>query len=49
MVGHPDCRSMPACSSWMRDLNRVYRSEPSLHQVDFSYDGFEWLDVGNAR
>jgi 1,4-alpha-glucan branching enzyme len=33
---------------WMRDLNRVYRSERSLHQVDFSYDGFEWIDAGNA-
>jgi 1,4-alpha-glucan branching enzyme len=33
---------------WMRDLNRVYRSEPSLHQIDFSPDGFEWIDAGNA-
>jgi 1,4-alpha-glucan branching enzyme len=32
----------------VRDLNRVYRSEPALHKVDFSPDGFEWLDLGNA-
>jgi 1,4-alpha-glucan branching enzyme len=32
----------------MRDLNRIYRSEPALHRVDFSPDGFEWLDLGNA-
>ena len=32
----------------MRDLNRVYRSEPALHKVDFSPEGFEWLDLGNA-
>jgi 1,4-alpha-glucan branching enzyme len=32
----------------VRDLNRIYRREPALHKVDFSPDGFEWLDVGNA-
>jgi 1,4-alpha-glucan branching enzyme len=32
----------------MRDLNRVYRSEPALHMIDFSGDGFEWLDIGSA-
>jgi 1,4-alpha-glucan branching enzyme len=31
------------------DLNRVYRREPALHQVDFSPAGFEWVDVGNAE
>ena len=31
------------------DLNRVYRREPSLHKVDFSPAGFEWVDVGNAE
>ncbi len=33
----------------VRDLNRVYRSEPSLHRIDFSPDGIEWLDVDNAE
>jgi 1,4-alpha-glucan branching enzyme len=32
----------------MRDLNRVYRAEPALHKVDFSAEGFEWLDLANA-
>jgi 1,4-alpha-glucan branching enzyme len=31
------------------DLNRVYRREASLHKVDFSPAGFEWVDVGNAE
>jgi 1,4-alpha-glucan branching enzyme len=31
------------------DLNRVYRSEPALHKIDFSPDGFEWVDLGNAE
>ena len=33
----------------MRDLNRVYRNEPALHEIDFSADGFEWIDPGNAE
>jgi 1,4-alpha-glucan branching enzyme len=33
---------------WMRDLNRVYRSESSLHQIDFSAEGFEWIDADNS-
>ena len=31
-------------SRWMADLNRFYRSERSLHERDFSGEGFEWLD-----
>jgi len=30
------------------DLNRVYRAEPALHQVDFDWPGFEWLDANDA-
>jgi 1,4-alpha-glucan branching enzyme len=26
------------------DLNRLYRAEPALHEVDFEYAGFEWVD-----
>ena len=26
------------------DLNKLYVSEPALHQVDFTDDGFEWID-----
>lgn len=29
---------------WITDLNRVYRKEGALHQVDFHYTGFEWID-----
>jgi len=34
---------------WLADLNRVYRTEPALHRVDFSAEGFEWIDAGNAE
>jgi len=30
---------------WIQDLNRIYRSEPALHQRDFTNDGFEWVDL----
>jgi 1,4-alpha-glucan branching enzyme len=30
------------------DLNRLYKSEPSLFQVDFDWQGFEWMDCNDA-
>ena len=32
----------------VRDLNRMCRSEPALYKMDFSSDGFEWVDLYNA-
>jgi len=29
---------------WLRDLNRLYRSERALHERDFNGEGFEWID-----
>ena len=29
---------------FVKDLNRLYRSEPALHEVDFSWEGFQWID-----
>ena len=29
---------------WVEDLNRLYREQPALHQIDFSIDGFAWVD-----
>jgi len=29
---------------FVRDLNRLYSSEPAFYQIDFSWDGFEWID-----
>jgi 1,4-alpha-glucan branching enzyme len=33
---------------WVADLNRAYRQEPALHQLDFAPEGFEWLDCSDA-
>jgi 1,4-alpha-glucan branching enzyme len=30
--------------TWVRDLNRTYEREPSLHEVDFEGQGFSWID-----
>ena len=32
----------------VKDLNRLYAAEPALHQVDFAWQGFEWLDANDA-
>lgn len=33
---------------WVRDLNSLYRREPALYELDFSNDGFEWVDFHDA-
>jgi 1,4-alpha-glucan branching enzyme len=33
---------------WLSDLNRVYRQEPALHELDCEPAGFEWIDGGDA-
>ena len=30
------------------DLNRVYRDTAALHELDFSHEGFEWIDWQDA-
>jgi 1,4-alpha-glucan branching enzyme len=34
---------------WVADLNRAYRSEPALHELDFAPAGFEWIDAGDVE
>jgi 1,4-alpha-glucan branching enzyme len=34
---------------WIGDLNRSYRSEPSLHELDCDPAGFEWIDCRDAE
>jgi 1,4-alpha-glucan branching enzyme len=29
---------------WVSELNRLFRTEPSLHEIDFEQRGFEWID-----
>ncbi len=32
----------------VRDLNRLYRSEPALHELDSDPEGFRWLELHDA-
>jgi 1,4-alpha-glucan branching enzyme len=34
---------------FVRDLNRVYASEPALHEVDFEPSGFQWIDCNDSE
>ena len=34
---------------WVRTLNQLYVREPALHALDHAPEGFEWLDVHDAR
>ena len=33
----------------VRDLNKLYKNEPALHQKQFSHEGFEWIDHGDHQ
>ncbi|AKJ27494.1 1,4-alpha-glucan branching protein GlgB [Caldimonas brevitalea] len=35
--------------AFVKQLNRVYRTEPALYQVDFTQEGFEWIVGGDAE
>lgn len=34
---------------WVADLNKIYRTEPALHELDFSWEGFEWIDCNDGE
>ena len=31
------------------DLNALYKNNPALYEVDFSWEGFEWIDMNDAE
>jgi 1,4-alpha-glucan branching enzyme len=34
---------------WVGDLNRVYKEQPALHQLDCESAGFEWIDANDSE
>lgn len=34
---------------WVEDLNRLYRQEPALHELDCDPTGFEWIDANDSE
>ncbi|AXG72044.1 1,4-alpha-glucan branching enzyme GlgB [Kordia sp. SMS9] len=35
--------------SLLKDLNGLYKSEPALHELQFSAEGFEWIDYNDSE
>ncbi|MBW7884943.1 MAG: 1,4-alpha-glucan branching enzyme, partial [Caldilineaceae bacterium] len=33
---------------FVRDLNHLYHSEPALYEIDYSWEGFQWIDFSDA-
>jgi 1,4-alpha-glucan branching enzyme len=33
---------------FVADLNHIYQREAALHQVDSSWEGFQWIDISDA-
>jgi 1,4-alpha-glucan branching enzyme len=34
--------------AWVRDLNRLYQTQPALYEQDFTGEGFRWIDANDA-
>ena len=34
---------------FVRDLNYIYGAEPALHEIDFEYPGFQWIDCNDSE
>ena len=32
----------------VQHLNHLYRQEPAFYELDDTYEGFEWIDFGDA-
>ncbi len=45
LLEHPEHAGVQAL---VRELNRVYRAEPALWEVDFEPSGFRWLEANDA-
>ncbi|MDX1418189.1 MAG: 1,4-alpha-glucan branching protein GlgB, partial [Candidatus Promineifilaceae bacterium] len=43
-----DSRHM-GLQSLVRDLNNLYRNEPALHEIEYSWEGFYWIDLHDSQ
>jgi len=46
LTAHPEHAGL---QRWVEDLNRLYRDEPALHELDHDPAGFEWIDCSDAQ
>lgn len=42
-------QSHKGINQFIKAINTFYKSEPALYQKQFSHDGFEWIDYGDAE
>ncbi len=42
-----ECETHKGIQRWASDLNHLYRTEPALHELDFSPKGFKWIDCND--
>jgi 1,4-alpha-glucan branching enzyme len=35
--------------NYVKELNHLYVTEPALYEVDFHYEGFEWIDCNDTE
>lgn len=47
--GAPEAARHQRLQSLVRDLNRLLREQPALHELDFSPEGFAWIDGSDAQ
>jgi 1,4-alpha-glucan branching enzyme len=45
LLGYPEHQGMQRLCA---DLNSTYRREAALHEVDFEWQGFQWIDCNDA-
>jgi 1,4-alpha-glucan branching enzyme len=45
LLAYPEHRGM---QQLVADLNSIYRREAALHEVDFEWQGFQWIDCNDA-
>ncbi len=36
-------------SAYVRDLNRLYTGQAALHELDFGWEGFQWIDCTDSE
>lgn len=34
---------------YVKDLNKLYKTEKALYEVDFNFEGFEWIDCNDSE
>jgi len=46
LLGYPPHSGL---KRWVEDLNRFYRGQPALYELDFEQAGFEWIDCNDVE